>query len=206
MIKVPYEGKVALAYHHLDKGGEPDPYWDDATHGLQALLLTNLPRNSAHKTLTDLGSSKGKWPALLSPYFDQIVSIEPNDDHRHFQERLLDMLKIENIDLYGDEMPGSIKKMHAQAALLIDALPRAQDWLMSYRMLLDDDFLQWIAIAQGISDDPLSNKSKMTQGDQWRMLEMAEERGWSAVLFDVDKDAPMIMGDAADRWLLLLER
>ena len=224
MIKVTYDGKVAMAYHHLlhdvTQGSyKPNPYWDDYTSNLMGLLLTNLPRNSTNKTLTDIGSGAGKWSALLSPYFDQIVSIEPNDDLRQKQANLLERLKIENIDLYPDAMPACIKKLNCQAALLVESLYLTEDWLRVYRLLLEDDQLQWLAIADGpdgnIHDDSgwhtphgsISNRMPLGKGDEWRMFDIAEEHGWAARLFDIRKDEPMLdVNEYADRWLLILER
>ena len=224
MIKVTYDGKVAMAYHHLlhdvTQGSyKPNPYWDDYTSNLMGLLLTNLPRNSTNKTLTDIGSGAGKWSALLSPYFDQIVSIEPNDDLRQKQANLLERLKIENVDMYPDAMPACIKKLNCQAALLAESLYLTEDWLRVYRLLLEDDQLQWLAIADGpdgdITDDSgwhtpygsISNRMPLVKGDEWRMFDIAQEHGWAARLFDIHKDEPMSdFNDSADRWLLILER
>ena len=224
MISVPYDGKVAMAYHHLlhdvSQGSyQPNPYWDDYTSNLMGLLLTNLPRNSSNKTLTDIGSGAGKWSALLSPYFDQIVSIEPNDDLRDKQSDLLGRLKIENVDMYPDAMPACIKKLDCQAALLAESLYLTEDWLRVFRLLLEDYRLQWLAIADGPDDKTadnsgwntphgsISNRMPLVQGDEWRMFDIAEEHGWAARLFDIRKDEQMLdVKVNADRWLLILER
>ena len=216
MIQVPYDGKVAMAYHHLlhdaSQGSyNPNPYWDDYTYKLMGLLLTNLPRNSTNKTLTDIGSGAGKWSALLSPYFDQIVSVEPNDSLRDKQSDLLGRLKIENVNLYPDAMTACIKKLNCQAALLAESLYLTEDWLRVYRLLLEDDQLQWLAIADGLpSDAPdqtISNRMPLVKGDEWRMFHIAEEHGWAARLFDIHNDEPMSdVNENADRWLLILER
>lgn len=223
MIQVPYDGKVAMAYHHLlhdvTQGAyKPNPYWDDYTYKLMGLLLTNLPRNSTNKTLTDIGSGAGKWTALLSPYFDQIVSVEPNNDLRNKQSDLLGRLKIENVDLYPDAMPACIKKLNCQAVLLAESLYLTEDWLRVYRLLLEDDQLQWLAIADGpddkILDDSgwhtphgsISNRMPLVRGDEWRMFDIAEEHGWAARLFDISEDELLNRLKTADRWLLILER
>ena len=223
MIQVPYDGKVAMVYnqlmHDTSQGSyQPNPYWDDYTTNLMGLLLTNLPRNSTNKTLTDIGSGAGKWSALLGPYFDQIVSVEPNDNLRKKQSDLLHRLKIENVDVYPDSMPACIKKLDCQAVLLAESMYLTEDWLRVFRLLLEDDHLQWIAIADGPDaqelDDSgwhtphgsISNRMPLVSGDEWRMFDIAEEHGWAARLFDIQKDEAMVRNYAADRWLLILER
>ena len=224
MIKVAYDGKVAMVYHHLlhdpEQGSyKPNPYWDDYTSNLMGLLLTNLPRNSTNKTLSDIGSGAGKWSALLSPYFDQIVSIEPNDDLRNKQTDLFHKLQIENVDAYPDSMPACIKKLNCQAALLAESLYLTDDWLRVLRLLLEDDQLQWLAIADGPDGNitnstgwhtpygSISNRMPLVKGDEWRMFEIAEEHGWAARLFDIRKDEQILdVKVNADRWLLILER
>lgn len=224
MIKVPYDEKVAMMYnfiHHSPDDGnyKPNTNWDEHTSNLQALLLTNLPRNSTNKTLTDIGSGAGKWTALLSPYFDQIVSIEPRKDMRDWQEKLYQKLQLENIDIYQDSMPDCISKLNCQAALLVDSLYLTANWMSVYTKLLDDPYLQWLAIADGpdksdvFSDSiwntpfhAINNRRPLLQGDEWHMSELAEQQGWTSRLYNILECEPAEPKENADRWLLILER
>ena len=223
MIQIPYDGKVAMIYHQIGHNPalgayRPNPEWDANTQNIQGLLLTNLPRKSVNKTLTDVGSGHGKWPALLSPYFNQIVSIEPNEEFVAKQEILLEKLKIQNVDLYQDGMPDCISKINSECLLLSGSLYLTEDWKSCYRSLLDNVILQWIAIFDGpdlddfdpslFSEDhgSLSNRLPIVRGDEWYMHDLAEEEGWSARLFDIEKDEQITKPDSPDRWLLILER
>ena len=188
------------------------------TYTIQGLLLTNLPRNSVNKTLTDIGSGQGKWPALLSPYFDQVVSIEPDESSFEKQKSLNEILKLENIDLYNDGMPECLEKINSQAVLLSSSLHLTEDWKYCFQKLLNDPILQWIAIFDGPDLDTfdpslfsnkhgsLSKRRPITIGDEWYMHDQAEEQGWFARLFNIDTDEQMAKTETANRWLLLLER
>jgi len=220
MIKIPYDAKVALHYNQLQHNdNRNEPYLDDKRNNQLGILLTNLPRRSTRKTLTDLGSGLGLWSAMLSPYFAQIVSIEPNDYLREKQKDLFHRLHIENVDLYPDSMPDCIDKMHGEAALLSDCIGYVDDWLDVYNKLLQDQHLQWIVISGGPDDDRLDNgeptntrhgsinsKRPLDSGDEWRMKNIAEEQGWATKMFDIMKDEIADEGSDTDRWLLILER
>ena len=225
MTQIPYDIKVAVIYNkigHDPKQGtyKPNPEWNDdgRTNTIMGLLLTNLPRNSTYKTLTDIGSGSGKFAALLSPYFDQIVSVEPNADFVKQQEALIQELNLENVDIYQDGMPDCLAKINSQAVLVSGALYLTEDWSKSYELLLLDTTVSWLAIFDGPDLDTfdaslfhgsygeLSKRKPIVKGDEWLMFKTAEEQGWAARLFDIDKDEAMTEGDLADRWLLILER
>lgn len=224
MIKIPYDGKVAMMYNFLQHDPaagnyKPNAQWDEHTSKLHGLLVTNLPRNSTNKTLTDIGSGAGKWTALLSPYFDQVVSIEPRQDMRNWQDMLYDKLEIRNVDVHGDSMPECIRKLNCQAALLVDSLYLTENWMSVYEALLVDPYLQWLAIADGpdksdvFSDSiwntpchAINNRRPLLPGDEWHMSELAEQQGWATRLYDIMADEPAKPGNNAERWLLILER
>ena len=218
-MTIPHDAKVALHYNQLHSGSKNTPYLDDKRDKQLGIILTNLPRRSNRKTLTDIGSGLGLWSALLSPYFGQIVSIEPNDNYRNKQKDLFHRLYIENVDIYPDSMPDCIDKINGEAVLLSDCIGYVDDWLEVYGKLLDDAHLQWIAISGGADDDNLGEESSMNAvygsinnrrpiqpGDEWKMYDVAIERGWVAKMFDIMKDDIVVESRIIDKWLLILER
>jgi SAM-dependent methyltransferase len=219
MTTIPHDAKVALHYNQLHSGSINQPYLDDKRDKQLGIILTNLPRRSTRKTLTDIGSGVGLWSALLSPYFGQIVSIEPNDNMREKQKELFHRLHIENVDIYPDSMPDCIDNINGEAVLLSDCIGYTSDWLQVYDKVLADPHLQWIAISGGPDDDklgdeatmnamhgPINNRRPINPGDEWRMRDIAEEQGWATKMFDILKDELADEGRPVDRWLLILER
>lgn len=223
MIQMSNDSKVAIAYHHLmhdirQGSYKPNPQWDAYTTNLLSLLLSNLPHGSADIHLADIGSGAGKWSALLSPSFNLITSIEPNDALAKIQSDLIERLKIGNVKLCQGSMPDCIKTLTCDAALLAESIYLTGDWCHNLELLLANPSLRWLAIADGPDDQELdasgwntphgqiSNRKPLVQGDEWVMLHLATERGWTARLFDIQRSATMFTDDVASRWLLILER
>lgn len=225
MINADYHAiKVAVAYnlllHDRSQGTyKPNPNLNHYSKNLLDLLIPNLPKDSDQLTLCDIGSGAGQWSTLLSPYFANIVSIEPNPRFRDMHKVLVSKLGLSNVEIQSGCLPNCLANLSCQSIIMIQSMYLVEDWLGVFREVVAMESLRFVALADG-PDTPIglgdtewntpfetiNNRRPMVQGDEHFMLNIAAEQGWQARIYDILAGKESTSEHNASRWLIILER
>ena len=214
--------KIAIYYnrefHDNSIKYVPNTNFNEYTAALLDLLLQELPND--FRSLTDIGAGAGKWTFLLSPYFKEIISIEPNDELRAILTKLLHRLDISNVTVINDCMPNCIKNISTDTVILIESIYLTNNWNDVYSALLDNSIIKTIVIADGpdTNIDVINSnmwhstynsdttRLPLSIGDEYKMAKIAKSAGWQVDIFDIFNKIKLENNITVDRWLLIAKR